>query len=193
MSGLNVLRAAHYSRMPWKNGGGITEEIARDVSSDRHDFGWRISIAEIADSGDFSRFAGYQRVITVLHGDGMSLQVDGCQSPDLRPFEAFAFDGASQVFCTLLGGTLRDFNLIYAPQRFEARLQWFDDALPITLFTSASTLLLFSAGDNVQVQIVGYPVQTLGVHDALQLDREQGALVKMTLSGRCCLVELTER
>ncbi len=31
MNELNVLRAVDYPRMPWKNGGGSTEEITRDA------------------------------------------------------------------------------------------------------------------------------------------------------------------
>ena len=85
MSELTVLRAADYPRMPWKNGGGSTEEITRDAGEGLDGFGWRLSIADIGESGSFSRFDGYQRVITVLQGAGMHLQVDGEQSRALLP------------------------------------------------------------------------------------------------------------
>ena len=77
MSQLKVLRATDYPRMPWKNGGGSTEEITRDAGTGLDGFGWRLSIADIGESGGFSTFAGYERVITVLQGDGMTLRVDG--------------------------------------------------------------------------------------------------------------------
>ena len=70
---LKVLRAEDYPRMPWKNGGGSTEEITRDAGTGLDGFGWRLSIADIGESGGFSTFAGYERVITVLQGDGMTL------------------------------------------------------------------------------------------------------------------------
>ena len=69
MSQLQVLRAKDYPRMPWKNGGGSTEEITRDAGEGLEGFGWRLSIADIAESGGFSSFAGYQRIITVLEGE----------------------------------------------------------------------------------------------------------------------------
>lgn len=72
-----VLRAVDYPRMPWKNGGGSTEEITRDAGEGLVGFGWRLSIADIGESGGFSRFEGYQRIISVLQGAGMNLQVDG--------------------------------------------------------------------------------------------------------------------
>lgn len=193
MSDLKILRATHYPRMPWKNGGGSTEEIARDdaaAGAALDGFGWRVSIADISASGDFSRFAGYQRIITVLQGDGMVLRVDGKDSRPLLPFDAFAFSGDSEVSSELLGGTIRDFNLIYSPQRFMARLQWFDGILPATLFTSADTALVFSACDDLQVRIAGHGAQMLGIYDSVQLSI-QGQLVKVGLAGRCCVIELS--
>ncbi|WLI40497.1 HutD family protein [Pseudomonas hefeiensis] len=115
---MNVLRAADYPRMPWKNGGGSTEEITRDSGSGLDGFGWRLSIADIGESGGFSTFAGYERIISVLQGDGMTLTVDGQATRSLHPLDPFAFSGESHVTCTLLGGAIRDFNLIYAPKRY---------------------------------------------------------------------------
>lgn len=192
MSRLKILRAAHYPRMPWKNGGGSTEEITRDAGHGLEGFGWRLSIADIAESGGFSSFSGYQRVITVLQGDGMHLTIDGKTSRDLLPFDPLAFSGDAVVDCTLLGGTVRDFNLIYAPKRYQARLQWLDGIVPATLFTSAQTVLVFSACDDLQVRIAGFPAESLGIYDSLQIDDLQG-LLKVNLAGRCCVVELISK
>ncbi len=49
-SEVKVLRAEGYPRMPWKNGGGSTEEITRDAGAGLDGFGWRLSIADIAES-----------------------------------------------------------------------------------------------------------------------------------------------
>jgi environmental stress-induced protein Ves len=193
MSELKILRATGYPRMPWKNGGGSTEEITRDdaaAGAALDGFGWRVSIADISASGDFSRFAGYQRIITVLQGDGMVLRVDRKDSRPLLPFDAFAFGGDSEVSSELLGGAIRDFNLIYSPLRFRARLQWFDGILPVSLFTSADTALVFSACDDLQVRIAGHGAQTLGIYDTLQVSTA-GQLLKVGLAGRCCVIELS--
>lgn len=188
MTELTLLRAADYPRMPWKNGGGSTEEITRDAGEGLDGFGWRLSIADIGESGNFSSFAGYQRIISVLQGDGMILQVDGNASRVLLPFDAFVFDGESQVNCHLLGGPIRDFNLIYAPQRYRARLQWFSGYSRV--FTSANMVLLFSAQAALQMGLSGYEEQSLGLYDCLYLsDNEQ--LRTLDITGRCCLIELT--
>lgn len=182
-----LLRAKNYPRMPWKNGGGFTQEIARDAGDGLEGFGWRLSIADIEASGGFSSFAGYQRIISVLQGDGMRLSVDGEVSRPLLAFDAFAFDGQSQVGCTLLGGPIRDFNLIYAPQRYRARLQWFDGTS--RLFSSAPTVLLFAAGSHVEVEVAGQERQVLGLYDCLSVEGAEG-LMALEVQGRFCLIEL---
>ena len=189
MSGLKVLRAEGYPRMPWKNGGGSTEEITRDAGAGLDGFGWRLSIADIGESGGFSIFTGYQRVITVLQGDGMTLCVDGDDTRPLLPLDPFAFSGESQVSCTLLGGAIRDFNLIYAPQRYSARLQWLEGEQ--RLFSSAATVLVFSVSERLEVKVADR-VSQLGRHDCLQLDGNT-ELVEIAVNAACCVIELTAR
>jgi environmental stress-induced protein Ves len=189
MNQVKVLRAIDYPRMPWKNGGGSTEEITRDAGVGLEGFGWRLSIADIGESGGFSTFTGYERVITVLQGDGMTLRVDGQDTHPLLPLHPFAFSGESVVSCTLLGGPIRDFNLIYAPQRYSARLQWL--AGEQRFFSSAGTALVFSIADALEVN-AGNSVSQLGRHDCLQLDGNTG-LLEVSVNGPCCVIELTAR
>ncbi len=54
---------------PWKNGGGITREVAifpGDAGMD--DFLWRVSMADVTEPGPFSCFEGIDRHLTVLSG-----------------------------------------------------------------------------------------------------------------------------
>ncbi|AOE87899.1 HutD family protein [Pseudomonas sp. TCU-HL1] len=195
MTPSRLLRAADYPRMPWKNGAGSTLEIARDAGDGLDGFGWRLSIADVSESGGFSAFTGYQRVITVLEGAGMHLEVDGQRSRDLTALDAFAFDGGSVVQCELIDGPIRDFNLIYSPQRCAARLQWLRVEGEVRFFSSASTLLLFAADDGVTLDLDGKRSDVLGRHDCLHLENP-GALAQVTLNGNgsaCCLIELTPR
>lgn len=194
MINTTVLRAADYPRMPWKNGGGSTEEITRDAGLALDGFGWRVSIADIEASGSFSVFAGYQRIITVLQGNGMILTVDGKDSRPLQVSDPLAFSGDSQVNCKLLRGPIRDFNLIYNPRRFAARLHWLDVRQPQRLFSSASTVLLFSAAQQLASSVNDGPWEILGAHDCLRIDNP-GTLLDIELqapaASRCCLIELT--
>jgi len=192
----HLLRAADYPRMPWKNGAGSTLEIARDAGDGLDGFGWRLSIADVGESGGFSAFAGHQRIITVLEGAGMRLSVDGRPSRELTRGDAFAFSGDSAVHCELLGGAIRDFNLIYAPRRYLARLQWLRVDGEARLFSSASSLLLFCAGAGLEASGDGALLGTLGRYDCLHLE-SSAALTELRLStlcgADCCLIELTPR
>ena len=190
MNELKVLRAADYPRMPWKNGGGSTEEITRDAGEGLEGFGWRLSIADIDESGGFSRFEGYQRVISVLQGAGMNLQVDGVRTRALLPFDAFAFKGESAVGCALIDGPIRDFNLIYAPDRYSARLQWLEASAPQRFFSSAQTLLIFSASGQVHIGLGNTHHEHLGRYDCLQLSGNR-ELLEVSVTGHCCVIELS--
>ena len=110
---------------------------------------------------------------------------DGDDTRPLLPLDPFAFSGESQVSCTLLGGPIRDFNLIYSPQRYHARLQWVDGVQ--RFFSTAQTVLVFSVADEVKVL-----EQVLGQHDCLQVDGNNG-LLDISVTGRCCIIELTPR
>lgn len=193
MTKTTLLRAADYPRMPWKNGGGSTEEITRDAGNALDGFGWRVSIADIEASGGFSVFTGYQRIISVLQGNGMTLNIDGNDSRPLAVSDPFAFSGDSQVSCRLLDGPIRDFNLIYNPRRFAARLHWLDVRQPQRLFSSAGTLLLFSTARQLASSVNDGPWEILGTHDCLRIDNP-GALLDIELqapaASRCCLIEL---
>ena len=75
--------------MPWKNGGGSTRELACwPPGADTSGFDWRVSVASIAAAGPFSVFAGVDRNIMLLDGDGVHLAqpVDDSAARAERPF-----------------------------------------------------------------------------------------------------------
>ncbi len=100
---------------PWKNGGGVTQEIAcQPAGADMDHFDWRLSIAHIAADGPFSPIAGVDRVITLLEGAGVRLHTAD-RSIDHRlatPLAPFAFPGEAPVQGTLLGGDCHDLNVM---------------------------------------------------------------------------------
>jgi environmental stress-induced protein Ves len=183
---VRLLRARDYVRTPWKNGGGSTLEVCRDAGCGLEGFGWRLSIADIAEAGPFSTFEGYARVITVLEGEGMVLTVDGAGSGPLHAFQPFAFPGASEVDCALINGPIRDFNLIYSPARYHAELTWLNT--PCTLEASKAAHIVFATEDRVDVMAAGNSWQ-LGRYDTLLLP----AHACVQVSGHCCLIALAPR
>ncbi|MDO8305981.1 HutD family protein [Herminiimonas sp.] len=63
-----------FAAEPWKNGGGMTRTLFTGPSRDGSAaFDWRVSVAEIAESGPFSRFQDVDRVATVLENGPLRL------------------------------------------------------------------------------------------------------------------------
>ena len=148
---MNVLRARDRAAASWKNGGGLTWEVARapaDSGLDRFD--WRISCAEVATSGPFSTFAGVDRTILLLAGDGMVLTIDGVRH-ELERHRPLAFDGASATRCELIGGTTRDLNIMTARGRCEASVEvvTLDAVQPHTAGPGDPAVLLVLDGEAV--------------------------------------------
>ncbi|WP_372400476.1 HutD family protein [Azospirillum sp. HJ39] len=127
MPSITRLSPADHRRVPWKNGGGVTTELAVEPIEgppDGHQgdgkkgdgqgrFLWRVSIADVVEPGPFSAFAGYDRLIAVVEGEGMRLSVDGAPPVERRRMEpAFAFPGEAPVWCEPTGGPIRDVNLM---------------------------------------------------------------------------------
>ncbi len=109
------LALAAIAPQPWKNGAGLTREIAigpRGAGS--ADFDWRISVAEVARDAPFSAFPGIDRCITLLQGAGMRLaSADGSIDHRLEQALApFRFSGDLALNATLLDGACSDFNVM---------------------------------------------------------------------------------
>ncbi len=73
-SQLELIRSADITPTPWKNGGGSTRTLAQwPADSGLENFAWRISVARIEHDGPFSGFAGVDRTLILLDGNGMLL------------------------------------------------------------------------------------------------------------------------
>ncbi|OIK27689.1 HutD family protein [Streptomyces malaysiense] len=121
---VRVLRAGERPAAPWKNGGGLTREIAAaPKGAAMADFAWRVSLADVVRGGPFSRFEGVDRVITLVDGPGMVLTVDGTPHTVAEPYVPFAFPGDAATDCRLLGGPLVDFNVMTRRGRAAARVE----------------------------------------------------------------------
>lgn len=113
---------ADYRVMPWKNGLGSTTEIAiyPPGAGLATTFDWRVSLADVAADGDFSRFTGYDRTIMVADGAGMELEFDSAPPARLaNPGAMSDFSGDWHTRCRLLDGPVRDFNVMSARGRIE--------------------------------------------------------------------------
>src|SRR5262249_51880205 len=112
-----ILRASGYRTVPWKNGGGMTQEIVREPPEPTQ-FDWRLSLATIDASGPFSAFDGYHRTLVLVSGAGVELDFGQHGRSRLSVAgQMITFDGGWPASCTLLGGRGTDLNLIVSRER----------------------------------------------------------------------------
>lgn len=118
-----VRRDGDHRRSPWRNGAGVTAEVASWPSGAeaRSTFDWRISLAEVSADCEFSSFPGIYLVILLLDGPAMTLRL-GESTHVLEPYEPFAFEGESPVSCEVEQPT-RDLNVMTRRGRAVAAVQ----------------------------------------------------------------------
>ena len=104
----------------WRNGGGMTREMAAWPSAG--EWWWRISVAEVAAGGPFSRFEGVQRWFAVLNGSGVKLKLGSGEHLLTSSSEPFCFDGAQSLDCRLVGGATQDLNLMVRSDKASAKM-----------------------------------------------------------------------
>lgn len=111
---MEIIRFTDLRPQPWRNGGGVTREVARHpraASPQDGSWDWRVSIAEVAREGGFSAFPGMERVLTVVEGELFLLTVDGAEHP-LEKYRPFRFSGDSPAYGSLPTGNVHDLNVI---------------------------------------------------------------------------------
>lgn len=184
----------HYKKMRWKNGAGYTFELARSAGDDLDAFDWRISMADVKTSGDFSKFSGLQRILTVLEGQGLVLHID-VEVRQLNTLQSVQFSGSSAVSCELIAGTVRDFNLIYDPQKLLARYQWITQTSTTEIFSSADLVFIFNQSLEALEIIIDQQIFHLKHQESLLIDQEK-RLKSIVLTEQqlkqTCLIELTK-
>lgn len=188
---MEVIRFAELAQTPWKNGGGLTRQIA--TCSDGEVMLWRLSLADVTQDGAFSRFPGLCRILTVVTGAGMRLDHDAEQMT-AAPWGPLRFDGALDVFGRLTAGPVSNFNLMFDPRLCDARVEVLREpsvqnfstetaihclaGTPLvgsvamqakdTILTGSQTLTL-STGDAVLLVSVRYLVQSASTRRAIVL------------------------
>lgn len=145
---MKVLRASDYKRMPWKNGGGETVEIAVfPPSASVDDFDWRISMATVANDGPFSAFPGIDRTLSILDGNGMSLGVDGAAAVLLtQASKPLRFAADVPVDATLVDGAITDLNVMTRRGRFDHEVNRLTGDFHLVKEREADTVLLLATG-----------------------------------------------
>lgn len=163
---MRVLRAADRIAVPWKNGGGVTREVAAwPPGAGFDDFLWRVSMAAVTADGPFSVFEGVDRILLVLEGR-LRLQIESRPPVELGPGDLASFPGDAPTHGVVLSGPVFDLNLMTRRGQVEARLERLTQPAPgpgLAIVTGAARLatgeslarydaLLLEAGETVPIE-----------------------------------------
>ena len=107
-----------YRRTPWKNGGGVTVDIADAYAAGVEPGAWsgmlwRFGHTRIVAPGPFSDLAGYDRILTVIGGRGLLLDIAGGETLDVREaLRPVRFRGEDRIVSRLEAGPVKVLNLL---------------------------------------------------------------------------------
>lgn len=108
--------------VPWKNGRGVTRELA--VWPAHGELDWRISAAPVDEPGPFSSFPELERILVVTSGAGLVLaHGDAAPRAFVRRLEPYRFDGAWETTAELPHGPVRDLNVMVRRGRVRADVE----------------------------------------------------------------------
>lgn len=159
-----LITKEHFTISPWKNGAGVTAEIAIDPPGSKFidgTFNWRISSARIESETPFSQFNGYDRLLTVLSGDGLLLN-----SEELGPFEIFAFSGEERFECSLIDSPVEDLGIIFKRSNYQCKMQILDLAENTTVSLKEGVHFFMSLSPEVIVENIALePPNFLQIED----------------------------
>jgi environmental stress-induced protein Ves len=141
-----IIESAGYRQMPWKNGAGMTTEIAASPpGATTDDFDWRISMAKVGADGWFSNFPNTDRTLAVLEGSGMALSISTAAPVTVSPAcIPLGFPADAPTFAKLLGGPIIDLNVMTRRNRFTHRLIRLNTDSPVTWPLKACTTVILS-------------------------------------------------
>ena len=139
------LPAALRTAVPWKNGGGLTREVAAaPAGAALGDFDWRVSTAEVRSAGPFSMFPGVQRTLCVLEGT-LALEVEGMRPARLGEDSApYVFSGDVPAHARPGAEGVVDLNVMTRRGRFGARVAPLKFTTTLTRESGAGVTLIFA-------------------------------------------------
>jgi uncharacterized protein len=114
---VRALSPADYTRIPWKNGGGVSVTIAGEqlpgaAAGDWSGLIWQLSRTDIVTPAPFSDLTGFERLQTVVSGEGLFLDTPTATIDLSRPFSVARYDGGTPIVSRLARGPVGVVNLI---------------------------------------------------------------------------------
>jgi environmental stress-induced protein Ves len=186
---VQILRTHHRAATPWKNGRGVTREIAafpRDAGLDSFD--WRVSMANVTQGGPFSIFPGVDRVLSVLEGT-LDLTFDGGAMLSLTTAsEPAAFPGDVAVTARMPSAAVLDLNVMTRRGRIQAKVGrlWLEGS-EIILVEETTLVLSLAPAVRLRHASADYSLER---HDGMLFTHAEGELIAVEAPGVASLFRI---
>ncbi len=119
---LRLIRQSEMVEGPWRNGMGVSWEIASRREPNAKEFSWRFAKARIDRDVPFSIYPGMERVFMQISGNGLDLEFEGGHRIEVRQSNVpYAFPCDIPLNCKLLDGPCFDLNFFTAREAYEAQ------------------------------------------------------------------------
>ena len=182
---IRLIDSATARQMPWKNGTGMTLELAiAPTTANLDNFQWRISSAQVAGGGEFSRFTGIDRSLALLAGAGLRLQSAQVELQLITPDAPIAvFPGEQAISAELLDGPITDLNIMTRRTDWTHRLQQLHLRARQCLNSTADVLFIYChSGGPLHCQLADGQQQALTPGQGLLLE-DQAELPALELQA----------
>lgn len=131
---ITIISPEQFVTVPWKNGKGVTTELAISEGGTLTDFDWRLSMASVVEDGPFSDFSGYWRNLVLIEGQGISLQHDSDKTDHLHAIlDVASFDGGCKTVGQLMSGSIIDFNIMTKDTTYSAKVSTYKNEQVVPL------------------------------------------------------------
>jgi len=186
---MRILRASEYKTMPWKNGGGVTVEIAIHPPGASVDaFDWRVSMATVAQDGPFSSFPGIDRTLAIIEGNGLALAISGHEPVALTTKSTpLPFAADVPVDATLMDGAIVDLNVMTRRSSFAHSVQRLSGSRSMQAATGTRLILALDPltvavnNDTARLEKLDSVFITESVPFTIEADHGEGIFFLITL------------
>jgi uncharacterized protein len=125
---LTPLSPTAYTRIPWKNGGGVSTTIAGErlpgfAPGDWAGVVWQFGRTAIVTPAPFSDLSGFERLQTVVKGEGLFLDMPTGAIDLSVPLTVVRYDGGAPVVSRLARGPVEVVNLMARRDRVQVDMR----------------------------------------------------------------------
>lgn len=172
---LKPISPASYRRSPWKNGGGVTIDVAEErragsAPGSWEGLIWRLGRTTISTPAPFSDLPGIDRVQMVIAGRGLALDTPEGEVDLREPFRAARYRGEAPIVSRLEDGPVEVVNLMGDRALVELDLAALGPGMKTRLGRSVHVAY---APEGARVSIHGHPHAFEADH-ALMMDEATG-------------------